>query len=1818
MKSIKRILAALLCLVLLPLNPVLGEEQALPILQTELVPPAEEAAVSEEFPQELPIEGEDSDVPTASEEEMIPTAAPEAAETTAPSPTASPEMEQEGELQTLTMQQVASELLSQEDANPGETAEFEIEGNTLLAYRGSDEDVVVPDGIEIIAAQAFQGCAQLKSVVLPENVHTIESLAFSGCTALAQINLPAALSSVGDDVFSGCELLNASVPYGSFAADYCTHNSILHTYSDLPESIAFTQSSLTIGTGDTYDLKTLLEVLPAGCADEITFSSTKPACVSITRDGVIKGLKVGISYITAITVNGLNAYLKVLVFRISPAWTFAFSPASLTLGEGMQGKLSLNFTSGYYGLYTLTSSDDSVATVDQNGNVRANGAGTATITASLVQYPSICKTTCVTVKGVPESIEASTQSLTLATGQTSKALQGVNPDPTNTYCGFLYESSDDTVVSVNPSTGELTANGVGRATITITADNNSAATAQCAVTVIGLSAAQINIGLGDSYDLSQIIHHPDGPGAGDFTYTSGNWRYVLADASGVVTGTRFGAAYVNIRSADGLNANVLVVCWNYATANRVALSPAELTLGVGETGTIQPKFTSGYYGLYNLSSSDETVATVDPDGTVHAHAKGEATITLSLQKYPAIQKTAKVRVMGAPDAIEASVSELILGVDQVTSVLYGVNPNPSFTRCDYIYASSDEAVASVNPATGEITAKSVGEAEITITASNNPAATASCVVIVKEAPESVSLTSDSLTIGRGDSCDISGLVSLPEGTAAGLTYSSNFPTYVSVDSNGVIRGLKNGAVYITVTTHNGHSARMIVYVKTLPTANRIVLNPATLELGEQDSGKLNVIFASGYYGLYNLSSSDESVATVDPDGTVHTHAKGEATITLSLQKYPSIQKKAKVRVMGVPDVIEASVNELVLGVDQVSSVLYGVNPNPSFTRCDYIYASSDETVASVNPATGEITAKSVGEATITITASNNPAATAACTVIVKEAPESLSLSTDSLTIGRGDSCDISALVSLAEGTAAGLTYSSNFPAYVSVDSNGVIRGLKNGAVYITVTTHNGHSTRMIVYVKTLPTANRIVLNPATLELGEQDSGKLNVIFASGYYGLYNLSSSDESVATVDPDGTVHAHAKGEATITLSLQKYPAIQKTAKVRVMGVPDAIEASVSELILGVDQVTSALHGVNPNPSFTRCDYIYVSSDETVASVNSATGEITAKSVGETTITISASNNPAATASCTVTVKEAPEGISFDAARASIGVKEQVRLNYTLLPEGAAGGVSFKSSNPAVASISADGVITGKKIGWAWITVTAYNQVQGKMALLVTYAPGSISLTADRSILGVGEEMKFATAIPAKTAGGYSFASSDEGVLAIDPASGQAKAVGQGTAKVTATTYNGAKASCEITVIDAPREILLSHTQAVIGQGDALSLRAQINEGSAGTYRLWSNKPEIASIDDSGRITAHAEGAAEIVAEAYNGVSACLNLQVVAPPEEIAVSGLPANADGAYLLELKKDQSYALEIEAGACTDVSCGFASETGAVSVSDDGVITPLRSGSDTITITSYNGKTAQVLVTVLGFASTYPGMQSIMHAMGEIDGKNYTNSREAFLENYARGHRYFEVDLSYTSDGELVLWHGWRTSKINSNCVAGYVPTLKQFENALVFDAYDSLTYRDLLLLMDAYPDTYFFMDTKETASAKVTRQYAQMVSIAREMGLEHVLDRMVVMIYNVAMLPIVRKAYPFKNYVLMCYKLFNKTPTAAQVLSAMKYCQLNDIEIISMWDHWWKPDYMAWAEEYGLTVNLHTVNSLEKAQEYLQQGVALITTDTLDAQIIAQ
>ena len=127
-----------------------------------------------------------------------------------------------------------------------------------------------------------------------------------------------------------------------------------------------------------------------------------------------------------------------------------------------------------------SSSNDSVAMVDSNGNVTGIGRGFATITAKATDG-NVSATCEVEVKQQVTGISLNKTELSLYTGREEKLTATVKPDNANDRT-LIWSSSNPEVATVD-SNGNVKAIGRGEAVITATANDGSGETATCTVTV---------------------------------------------------------------------------------------------------------------------------------------------------------------------------------------------------------------------------------------------------------------------------------------------------------------------------------------------------------------------------------------------------------------------------------------------------------------------------------------------------------------------------------------------------------------------------------------------------------------------------------------------------------------------------------------------------------------------------------------------------------------------------------------------------------------------------------------------------------------------------------------------------------------------------------------------------------------------------------------------------------------------------------------------------------------------------------------------------------------------------------------------------------------------------------------------------------------------------------------------------------------------------------------------------------------------------------------------------------------------------------------
>lgn len=92
-------------------------------------------------------------------------------------------------------------------------SDFYISGKILMAYRGSEERVCVPDAISVIGEGCFENNNAIGRVVLPDSVREIRENAFRGCVSMQTIELSEELEVIEKGAFESCKkLLRIALP----------------------------------------------------------------------------------------------------------------------------------------------------------------------------------------------------------------------------------------------------------------------------------------------------------------------------------------------------------------------------------------------------------------------------------------------------------------------------------------------------------------------------------------------------------------------------------------------------------------------------------------------------------------------------------------------------------------------------------------------------------------------------------------------------------------------------------------------------------------------------------------------------------------------------------------------------------------------------------------------------------------------------------------------------------------------------------------------------------------------------------------------------------------------------------------------------------------------------------------------------------------------------------------------------------------------------------------------------------------------------------------------------------------------------------------------------------------------------------------------------------------------------------------------------------------------------------------------------------------------------------------------------------------------
>ncbi len=494
----------------------------------------------------------------------------------------------------------------------------------------------------------------------------------------------------------------------------------------------------------------------------------------------------------------------------------------------------------------------------------------------------------------------------------------------------------------------------------------------------------------------------------------------------------------------------------------------------------------------------------------------------------------------------------------------------------------------------------------------------------------------------------------------------------------------------------------------------------------------------------------------------------------------------------------------------------------------YIYASSDPEVIEIKP-DGSITALKEGTATITVT--GQASGTKATFFFAVEdgalpSPASIEITGNNV-VNVGATIDLTATVLPARANQEVTWSVASGSNYISVDENGTVTGLAKGTGKVIATSVANSKVKSQQYNITVNapiteirplTENVTVQVGATYRLSKTTSENAS----NGYY-VYptdatesiTWTSSNEDIFTctgTTASVTVTGVAPGTAVLTGMTDSGVVVQINVSVILKVSKITVDSTVNLAIGATHQLNPAKEPANATEEVV---YTYSSSNTRVATV-SETGLITAVGPGSASITVRTNIGKVATCRVNVTGTAAPTanpGANANrvpakkltvlvnkpnAKKIYMAKGQSVSLRTQLSPVNTTDKVTYKSSKPKVAAVSAYGSITAKKKGTAKITITATSGKKTTVTVVVSkkqVKAKKVKVKCAKSMKR-GKTMKLKVSlISKKSTDTLSFSSSKSFVAMVD-AYGNVTAKKKGKVKITVRTSSGKTATKTIKV--------------------------------------------------------------------------------------------------------------------------------------------------------------------------------------------------------------------------------------------------------------------------------------------------------------------------------------------------------------------------------------------------------------------------------------
>ncbi len=385
-----------------------------------------------------------------------------------------------------------------------------------------------------------------------------------------------------------------------------------------------------------------------------------------------------------------------------------------------------------------------------------------------------------------------------------------------------------------------------------------------------------------------------------------------------------------------------------------------------------------------------------------------------------------------------------------------------------------------------------------------------------------------------------------------------------------------------------------------------------------------------------------------------------------------------------------------------------------------------------------------------------------------------------------------------------VTWTSESPTIATVTPSGAsttVTGVSRGSAVIRATA-GSVSTTVTVTVRGVQT---LTLSNAPAQLRQTDTTTLRAVIAadSGISTAITWSTSDAAVATVNASGLVTGVTPGSVTITATATAQPSL--TARAQIQVVPPRSFALRPDTVRIARTATATITADLLLEAGANRTIIWRTSNAGIANV-SQTGVVTGVAPGTATITALPQADTTLRRTVTAIISPLVTSVTVNPTSTQLFINQPLQIAATVNADaGANTTVRWSSASPAIATVSATGVVTGVALGFTTITATSNQDSTRQAAVQVNVVRRPVSVTIIPSVIGIGVGVTSPTQVEVLADPGVlttvTWASANPAIASIDRNTGALTGVALGSTTITATSVADPARSSTATVNVVPR---------------------------------------------------------------------------------------------------------------------------------------------------------------------------------------------------------------------------------------------------------------------------------------------------------------------------------------------------------------------------------------------------------------------------------